>query len=317
MEVTVQAEVLALFIFLLGVVCARLVPYAAAHASERRDRRRFVQFVQPKRFGSAPPPLADAVLHGVGLSIHQTLMQQDDNCEKTSLSRFPRLGEKTPRCYEMMGRVLALLDALSSCAWGCAEGDHVLERLIGRSVNHARAGLRLALMGFYDEALALIRGVGEIANLLSLFEAKTGSFTRWKSLDERTRRREFSPANVRDKLEKIGTPIRVNTDKYAELSSRNVHVNPRTSPQAYDMLAIPKGGAYYQEAGLIICLNELALALTFVTYAAAKLSHVDQAMKQRMFVAGRDLILHTGRLGIENMQEMWAELMKKGSTSPT
>jgi hypothetical protein len=172
-------------------------------------------------------------------------------------------------------------------------------------------------MGFYDEALVLIRGVGEIANLLSLFEAKTGLFARWKSLDERMRRREFSPVNVREELEKVATPIRVVTEKYAELSSRSVHVDPRTSPQAYDRLARPKGGAYYQEAGLIICLNELALGLTFVTYAAAKLSHVDPPLKTRMFVAGRDLILHTGRLGIENMQEMWAELMKKGSTSAT
>jgi hypothetical protein len=273
-----------------------------------------VQFVQPVGISYAPPPLSDTDTESVGLFIHQVLRQQEKYCEEKSLEQLPHLGDKAPRCYEMTARVLALLDALSSCAWGCAKDDHLLERLVLRSVNHARAAWRLALMGFYDEALVLTRGVGEIANLLSLFEARSDSFARWKSLDERTRRREFSPARVRTELETIGTPIRVTTEAYAELSSRNVHVNPRTSPQTYDMLGRAKGGSYYQEAGLLICQNELAAALTFVTYSAAKLSHLDRPLKKRMLLAGRDLILHTGSLGIENIHEMWAELIKKAST---
>ena len=313
MSATFQLGLMVLVAFLLGSICAHLFPYAATRLSSRRARRRFVQFVQPKRFGNTPPPLSDAGTEGVGILIHQILRQQEEDCEKKSLGQLPRLGEKAPRCYEMTARVLALLDALSSCAWGCAEGDHVLERLVARSVNHARAALRLALMGFYDEALVLTRGIGEIANLLSLFEARRESFARWKSLDERTRRREFSPVHVRTELETIGTPIRVTTEAYAELSSRNVHVNPRTSPQTYDILGKPKGGGYYQDAGLMICQNELAEALTFVIYSAAQLSHLDQTLKKRMLLVGRDLILHTGSLGIENMQEMWAELMKKAS----
>jgi hypothetical protein len=259
---TLQLGLVALVAFLLGALCAHLSADFTAQLSGRRARRRFVQFVQPERSGSAPPPLSDANTEGVGLLIHQFLRQQEEDCEEKSLGQLPRLGEKAPRCYEMTARVLALLDALSSCAWGCAKGDHVLERLVARSVNHARAALRLALMGFYDEALVLTRGVGEIANLLSLFEAQSESFVRWKSLDERTRRREFSPGRVRTELETIGTPIRVPTETYAELSSRNVHVNPHTSPQTYDMLGRPKGGGYYQEAGLMICQNELAESLT-------------------------------------------------------
>jgi hypothetical protein len=310
---TLQLGSVALVAFLLGVLCAYFFPYVAARLSSRRARRRFVQFVQPERFGTAPPLLSDMDIEGVGLLIHQVLRQQEDDCEEKSLVQLPRLGEKAPRCYEMTARVLALLDGLSSCAWGCAEGDHVLERLVGRSVNHARAAFRLALMGFYDEALVLTRGVGEIANLLSLFEARSESFARWKSLDERMRRKEFSPVNVRTELERIGTPIRITTEAYAQLSRRNVHVNPRTSPQTYDILGIPKGGGYYQEAGLIICQNELAKSLTFAIYSAAKLSHLNQPLKRRMFLSGRDLILHTGRLGIENMQEMWAELTEKAS----
>ncbi len=304
MGATLQVVPVALVAFLLGALCALLFPYVAARLSSRRARRRFVQFVKPGRFGDVPPPLSDTDTEGVGLLIHKVLRQQEEDCEEKSLEQLPRMGVKAPRCYEMTARVLALLDAFSSCAWGCAEGDHILERLVARSVNHARGALRLALMGFYDEALVVTRGVGEIANLLSLFEARSESFARWKSLDERTRRREFSPVQVRTELETIGTPIRVTTEAYAELSSRNVHVNPRTSPQTYDLLGRPKGGGYYQEAGFMICQNELAQALTFVIYSAAKLSQLDQPLRKRMLLAGRDLILHTGSLGIENMQEI-------------
>jgi hypothetical protein len=82
----------------------------------------------------------------------------------------------------------------------------------------------------------LTRGVGEIANLLSLFQ---------------------SPE------EELGRPIRVTSESYAELSGRNVHVSPKTSPQTYEPVGRPKGGGYYQDAGLMICQNELAKALTF------------------------------------------------------
>ena len=148
MEAILPLGLLGLVVFLLGALCAHLIPYVAAQLSDRRARRRFVEFVQPEGFGNATTSLSDADTEGVGLLIHQVLRQQEEDCEEKSLGQLPRLGEKAPRCYEMTGRVLALLDALSSCAWGCAEGDHVLERLVVRSVNHARAALRLALMGF-------------------------------------------------------------------------------------------------------------------------------------------------------------------------
>jgi len=78
--------------------------------------------------------LSDTVIEAIGLSIRQVLRQQENDCEEKSLGQLPRLGEKAPRCYEMTARVLALVDALSSCAWGCGEGDHVLERLVAPSL---------------------------------------------------------------------------------------------------------------------------------------------------------------------------------------
>jgi hypothetical protein len=312
---TLQLWVVTLIAFSFGALCARLLPYAANLLSSRRARRGYVEFIQPTYLRKPLPPLSDTHAKDIGLFIYRALRQQEDDCEQESLRQLPRLGKRAPRCYEMTARVLALLDALSSCAWGCAKGNHMLERLVGRSVNHARAATKLALMGFYDEALVLTRGVGEIANLLSLFAARGASFARWASLDNRTRRREFSPASVRRELEKIGTPIRVTTVAYAELSSRNVHVGPQTTTQTYNILGMPVAGAYYQEAGLIVCQNELAKALTFVIYAVANLTHLDKPLQLRLLQAGRDLIFDTGSLGIENMEEMWAALRKSASDS--
>jgi|SRR5271169_902967 len=313
--ITPQVGLVALIAFIFGVLSAYLLPRLAVRISTYHARRLVMRFVQPERFRKPPSPLSDTDTEGIGLSIDHILRQQEEACEAKTQRTLPHQGT-APRCYEMTARVLAVLDALSSCGWGCSGGDHVLERLIGRSVNHARAALRLALIGFYDEALVLARGVGEIANLLSLFETRSEAFARWKSLDERTRRREFSPLKVRDELKTIGTPIRVTPEAYAELSSRNVHVNPRTSPQAYDILGIPKAGGYYQEAGWLACQNEVAKSLGFLIYSAAKLTHLDQPLKLRMLLVGRDLILNTGLVAIETMEEMWAELMKKASTLP-
>jgi hypothetical protein len=299
---------------LIGAFVAFLVPRIAAWLVDRSARRRFVRYVQPTRYAQIPS-LSDADPEKIGLMTHHVMMEQEDRCKQKTLDQLPRLGAKAPRGYEMMGRCFALLDAFSSCAWVCSGGDHVLERLAARALNNARAALRLTLMGFYDEAIALTRSVGEIANLLSLFAEQADSFTRWKSLDERTRRREFSPVNVRMRLEDLGTPMRIKSEVYAELSTRGVHVNPRTSPQTYDMIEIPKGGGYYQEAGLFICLNELAQALTFVMYASAQLSHLEKPLKKRMLEAGRDLIANTGRLGVDNIQEMWSDLKNAGQTS--
>jgi len=299
----------AFFAFVAGAFtgCAASIVYRLAIV--RLAKTAFIQYVRPV-FGR-PSTLPPVERSDVGRLIHRVLKDQEDRCERYSAARLPRLGQKAPACYEMIGRCIGLLDAFSSCAWKCSGGDHILERLVIRANNSARGALRLGLMGFYDESLTLARSVGEIANLLSLFSERRELFDRWKTLDERTRRREFSPVKVREALEQVGTPIRVSTSAYGELSSRAVHVNPDTSPQTFDAQGRPKGASYYQEAGLMVCLNELAQALTFVTYASAQLSHLETDYKRRLFKAGRDLIINTGRIGIENIQERWAELEKK------
>jgi hypothetical protein len=267
--------------------------------------------VCPKSLNKSFKPLPEVSVSKIGAVIFKELQRQEDRCQATTLARMSKMGEKSPRCFEMTQRVIALLDCLSCCGWGCSNGDHVLERLLVRSVNHARAALRLYLMGFYDESLVLTRGIGEIANLLSLFTQQNEAMARWKSLSERERRREFAPYKVREQLEAAGTPMRITTELYGELSSKNVHVTPETVPQAFDWSKRGKAGAFYQDAGFLVCQNELATALTFLTYGAASLAHLDKPFKKRLFEAGRNLISNAGRLGVENLEAMWTELTSK------
>jgi hypothetical protein len=49
-----------------------------------------------------------------------------------------------------------------------------------RSVSFGRAAMRLAKLAFYDEALSIVRSIGEIANLLALFAPDKVALEEWK-----------------------------------------------------------------------------------------------------------------------------------------
>src|SRR3989442_10053016 len=81
----------------------------------------------------------------------------EDKCEAETDKAIPAMGVKAPQALSTMGRLLAYLDAIASCAWGCPGGDHAIERLIFRACNRARGAVRLLRLGFYDESLMLSR----------------------------------------------------------------------------------------------------------------------------------------------------------------
>jgi hypothetical protein len=113
-------------------------------------------------------------------------------------------GERAPATLDGLGTVLSLLYRLACCAWGCRGGDHQMEWLTGRVVNHAVSAHRLIRGGYYDEALVLIRGIGEIANLVWLFDADSTALDRWKAADRRERLNKFGPGKVRTLLKDGG-----------------------------------------------------------------------------------------------------------------
>lgn len=194
-------------------------------------------------------------------------------CTVRTISRLPHLGKKAPQCYEYLGRTLALLDQIACCAWGCpgTEDGHLPHRLIGRGVSDGSAGIELALNGHYDQSLAAARGVGEIANLLWLFDIDPEAFADWKTLESRERWRKYRPAQVRKRIRDLQQPLLVDEPNYALLSERGIHVLPTTSPNTIGLNHRPSLGGVYREEALVVCLNEVAWAIGVLSLPTVQL----------------------------------------------
>ena len=72
---------------------------------------------------------------------------------------------------------------------------------MGRAASNARAALLLIRAGYYDEALGVVRQIGELVNLLWLFMNSNESLLEWRNANENVRRRSFSAVRVRERLE--------------------------------------------------------------------------------------------------------------------
>jgi len=199
---------------------------------------------------------------------------------------------------------------MASCWWKCAGNDHVVEYLCGRSASNSRAALRLALLGFYDEALALTRGVGELANLFMLFAQDSASLDDWKRCSRRDRLQKYSPYHVRLALERHGVNPPISQERYALLSERAAHATPETAPQAHNPLGIPTAGASLQEAGLLVALNEIAVAVSLATSFGALLLDLDKEVKREILDAAKSLADSIGGATITEIDDYYAEVLR-------
>lgn len=250
-----------------------------------------------------------------GLDFLQLVWQQEDDCESETDKALPKMGEKAPQCIRELGTVLSLLDRLASCFWGCSKGDHVIEYLAGRACSFARAALRLTRLGFYDEALVLVRSVGEISNLLVLFCQEDVLLQKWKLSNHDQRRKEFDPVKVRIAIEKMGKPIPMSRDKYARLCEKVAHVTPETKPQNYNVHGRPVAEGYFQEAGVLVAINEVSEFVAWVTLCAAKLLFGVSERRQTIREAGIRLLVSVGRADVLTI-EGYFEGLRKNSQNP-
>ena len=251
----------------------------------------------------------------VGFDFLELAARQEDACEATTASRIRHLGKQAPACFENLGTVLSLLDRVGSCFWGCRGGDHILEALAGRVCSSSRAALRLLQFGFYDESLSLSRSIGEIANLLLLFNQEAEAFREWQQLDEQRRKRRFSPAAVRLHLEKIERDksidlhlLTVDRQQYGALSEVATHPTPQTKPQVHNPLEAPCLGGVFQEAGVVVALQELAEATARATIPLPKLLGYDDSRRDEIRQAAAVLLSSVGPLKILNERELFAAM---------
>jgi hypothetical protein len=255
--------------------------------------------------------LPDGLSVPEGVEYLELVRALEDACAAETWARIPELGVKTPSCYAQLGTLLSLLDRLSSCSWGCSQGNHLIEYVTGRACSHARAAIRLTGFGFYDEALNLARSIGEAANLFFLFVNDRSELEKWRAADDAARNREYGPVKVRLLLEERKLLIPIGQQRYRLLSGRAVHINPGTKPQVYNRLQLPSGGGILQEAGLLVALNELAYAVALLSLSAAQLADIGKEPRLRILKAARTLVESIGRAELETLPEAWEQLAPK------
>ncbi len=179
-------------------------------------------------------------------------------------------------------QLLRLLYYFSICYWGCKEQGHLFEYLAGRIVNHGIASRRLIMTGYYDEALSLVRGIGEIANLLNLFWVDTNATSEWLNGDDRFRKKEFSPVAVRKKLEQLGAPIPIDQIEYATLSELVTHPSPSSRPNAHEVPDRPVVSSLFQEQGFKKTIWRLYWAIGMASGPIARLAPIPREQEEKL-----------------------------------
>jgi hypothetical protein len=102
-------------------------------------------------------------------------------------------------------------------------------QLVGiRLFNAAAAAVKLALSGYYQQALHQARDILEIGFLLDLFRTSPEKIVIWERSDRATRRKLFDPVKVRIALdERDGDSGKKREAEYNKLSELASHLTPR------------------------------------------------------------------------------------------
>jgi hypothetical protein len=239
-----------------------------------------------------------------------------DASSKTTDKFCVEAGKSLPQTLDAAGTVLSILYRLACCYYGCPGGDHQIEWLAGKFVNQAVSAHRLVRAAQYDEALMVIRGKGEIVNLLWLFQEDRAELDAWKAADKRTRLNRFGPGAVRGRLEKLsdlGPPI--DDERYAALCEIATHPTPSLAPGHYSGTGRPVLGAILQEVGVFVCVNEFAYAIAMAAIPIAVLLNAGSDIKTEIKGQSVHLLKSIGSFTVLNYEEgLRIALSRKGES---
>ena len=237
----------------------------------------------------------------------RVVKDQERRCEETFDKWIPTAGVMAPQTMEALGTALSYLDRIATCWWGCRQGPHVEERMIGRVASNARVALLGMRSGYYDEVLGLIRQIGETANLLCLFKQSPELHEKWNVASEEELRNDFIPVQVRMSLEKLPLPLPMDRDTYGLLSRQSIHVNPSTSPQTHNPFSVPTLGAYFQEAGALVTLNHLGGMVGWVLWLGVTL--IEPPTDRKVVVEASVALLRSiGGINLNSIQDHFNEV---------
>ena len=209
-------------------------------------------------------------------AVFEQLKLLENECERTTsayLEENPKSYDEPWRHFQHLFRHLYLF---SCCYWGCHGKEHALEHLAGKTVTNASVAVRAMFHGYYDESLALIRNIGEIANLVNLFWHDGDKIRDWIDCDEKTRRKTFSPVNIREMIESKGMMVPFDREHYSFLCEIAVHPVPHRTPNSYNDGAQPVLGLVFQEEGFALTFWNLLWPISVVCGPMAKLALLDR-----------------------------------------
>jgi len=177
--------------------------------------------------------------------------------------------------FDGIGSALSLLSQLASCAWGCSGGTHLKENLIRRFANYCFATIRLNNLGFYNEALALIRSGGELANLIALFSSERGEFEEWSAITSSERWDKFKPEKIRAKLNEFSIPEIMSHETYSELCGISIHPSIEFALMSHQENGNVFIGSEFSRDAIISIYNELTSILSKILTCISAFMAVD------------------------------------------
>lgn len=231
----------------------------------------------------------------------------DQAAEATDLM-YRSSGVKLPATVEGLGTVLSIMYRAACCGFGCSGGDHQLEWLVGRVVNQANAAFSLIRSASYDESLMLTRGIGEIANLLWLFQNDASTKEAWRNASRRERMKKFGPAAVRKALAQLGgLGPPVDDARYQKLCEIGTHPIPGIAPSHFTGMGRPVLSGLVQPVGVYVATTELSYAVAMCGTPTAAIVIEDKEVRQRLFTASLTLGRSLGSFTVLNYEEKLAE----------
>lgn len=267
-----------------------------------------------------------------GVAYLRQCISKENACEAQSSHQISNLGRCPRACFVELGFLLSLLDSEVMRPQDGTEGAQTLIGLAGRVCSTARAALRLAFMGFYDESLSLVRNISEIGNLVLLFNLDSECLLGWLNADKDRRTWDCSAGKIRGLIEaclsrmdltgwdsrtvmgldgqdtseqtkKAIRTLMTDDEQYGALCELAVHPTPNTIPQQYCCSGEGSLGGKFQEVGFIIALQELAEVVSKAVLAFPKVLGHDEETKTRVQDAAAWLRSSVGKLKLLTKDE--------------
>jgi hypothetical protein len=118
----------------------------------------------------------------------------------------------------------------AACGLPLDEPDQITVLRLGiRMINAAGSAGEATLSGFYEPAASQVRDLIEVGFLLDLFRREPGEVTRWRELEDKERRKQFSAFELRTRLDKLdGFVEKQREAAYNFFTKHGTHVDPKT-----------------------------------------------------------------------------------------